>query len=82
MPCIIVERTFDRPPSDEELTALGIRESSCLTIYGVKLRRTLLSEDRLRMICEYESPDAGSVRRVLRGAGNTFDRVWVGKVIE
>jgi Protein of unknown function (DUF4242) len=81
MPLIIVERTLDRPNSDEDLTAGGIRESSCRTIYSVKLRRTVLSADRVRMICEYESPDAGSVRRVLREAGNTFDRVWVGKVI-
>jgi hypothetical protein len=41
MPLIIVERTFDRPHSDEDFTAGGTRESSCRTIYGVKLRRTV-----------------------------------------
>jgi Protein of unknown function (DUF4242) len=81
MSLIIVERTFERPLSDDDLIADGIRERSCLTCYGVKMRRAVLSADRVRMICEYESPDAESVRKVLREAGNSFDRVWAGKVI-
>jgi hypothetical protein len=79
---VIVERTFDRPPSDDDLTAAGIRERPCLGVYRVAWRRSVLSEDRLRMVCEYEAPDAESVRRVQREAGNEFDRVWVGNVIE
>ena len=79
---VIVERTFDRPPSDDDLTAAGIRERPCLDVYSVAWRRSVLSEDRLRMVCEYEAPDAESVRRVQREAGNDFERVWVGNVIE
>ncbi|MGA2792802.1 MAG: DUF4242 domain-containing protein [Roseiarcus sp.] len=82
MPCIIVERTFDRPPSDEDLTAAGMRERPCLGMYGVAWRRSVLSADRLRMVCQYEAPDAESVRKVQREAGNGFDRVWAGEVIE
>jgi hypothetical protein len=82
MACIIVERTFDRPPSDDDLTAAGIRERPCLKLYGVEWRRSVLSADRLRMICQYESPDAESVRKVQREAGNGFDRAWAGEVIE
>jgi hypothetical protein len=82
MACIIVERTFDRPPSEEDLTAAGIRERPCLEIYGVAWRRSLLSADRLRMICQYEAPDAESVRKVQREVGNEFDRVWAGDCIE
>jgi hypothetical protein len=79
---IVVERTFDLPPSDEDLTAAGIRERPCLDVYGVAWRRSLLSVDRLRMVCEYEAPDLESVRKVQREAGNQFDRVWAGEVIE
>ena len=79
---VIVERTFDRPPSEDDLTAAGIRERPCLDVYRVAWRRSVLSEDRLRMVCEYEAPDAESVRRAQREAGNDFDRVWVGNVIE
>ncbi|MEI6534895.1 MAG: nickel-binding protein [Verrucomicrobiaceae bacterium] len=82
MPSIIVERTFASPPSDEDLTAAGIRERPCLAIYGVAWRRSLLSADRLRMICQYDAPDAESVRKVQREAGNSFDHVWAGSVIE
>jgi hypothetical protein len=82
MACIVVERTFERPPTEEELTAAGIRERPCLGIYGVEWRRSLMSADGLRMICQYEAPDAESVRKVQREAGNGFDRVWAGSVIE
>ena len=82
MPSIIVERTFAAPPSEEDLTAAGIRERPCLSMYHVKWKRSLLSADRLRMICEYEAGDAESVRKVQREAGNGFDRVWSAQVIE
>lgn len=82
MASIIVERTFATAPSDEELTAAGIRERPCLAMYGVAWRRSLFSADRLRMICQYEAPDAESVRKVQREAGNSFDRVWAAEVIE
>lgn len=82
MPCIVVERTFASPPSDEDLTAAGIRERPCLEIYGVTWRRSILSADRLRMVCQYEAPDAESVRKTQREAGNGFDRVWAGNLIE
>lgn len=82
MPCIIVERTFDRPPSEDDLTAAGIRERPCLELYGVAWRRSIISADRLRMVCQYEAADAESVRKVQREAGNAFDRVWAGEMIE
>jgi hypothetical protein len=82
MTSIIVERTFTTGPSDEELTAAGIRERPCLAMYGVAWRRSILSDDRLRMICQYDAPDAESVRKVQREAGNSFDRVWAAAVIE
>ena len=82
MACIIVERTFERPPSVEDMTAAGIRERPCLELYGVAWRRSVLSTDRLRMVCQYDAPDAESVRKVQREAGNGFDRVWAGEVIE
>jgi hypothetical protein len=82
MPSIIVERTFASPPSDEDLTAAGIRERPCLAMYGVAWKRSLLSADRLRMVCEYDAGDAESVRKVQREAGNGFDRAWLARVIE
>ena len=80
--CIIVERTFDRSPSDDDLTAAGIRERPRLELCGVAWRRSFISGDRLRMVCQYDASDAESVRKVQREAGNAFERVWAGEVIE
>lgn len=79
---IVVERSFRTPHTDEEMAAGANRERDCLGINRVAWKRTLLSEDRLRMICEYEAPDAESVRRVQRQADLAVDRIWTGAVIE
>lgn len=79
---IVVERSFRTPHTDEEMAAVANRERDCLGINRVAWKRTLLSEDRLRMICEYEAPDAESVRRVQRQAEAQADRIWTAEVIE
>ena len=82
MPRIVVERNFASPQSDADMEAVAKRERPCLDVYGVTWRRSLLSEDRCRMVCEYEAADAESVRRVQREAEAEFDRVWAAEVIE
>jgi hypothetical protein len=79
---IVVERSFGSPQSDADMNAVAVRERPCLQIYGVVWRRSLLSEDRRRMVCEYEAADAESVRRAQREAEAQFDRVWSAEVIE
>jgi len=79
---IIVERSFATPLSDADLASFGVPEHACRLIYRVTWKRTLLSEDRRRMICEFEAPDAESVRRVQRQAGIEADRVWTADIIE
>jgi Protein of unknown function (DUF4242) len=79
---IIVERNFARPQSDADMAAVANRERPCLEVYGVAWRRSLLSADRRRMVCEYEAADAESVRRVQREAEAQFDRIWAADVIE
>lgn len=48
---------------------------------SVAWKRSLISADRKRMVCEYEAADAETMRRIQREAGAQFDRVWVGDVI-
>ncbi len=79
---VIVERNFDMPQSDEDMAAVANRERPCLEIYGVAWKRSLLSSDRRRMVCEYDAADAESVRTVQREAKANFDRIWVAEVIE
>jgi hypothetical protein len=54
----------------------------CLAAYQATWKRSLISADRKRMVCEYEAADAETLRRIQREAGAQFDRVWVGDVIE
>ena len=55
---IIVERSFDTPQSDADMMAVADRERPCLAAYQATWKRSLLSSDRKRMVCEYEAADA------------------------
>jgi len=79
---IVVERSFDTPQSDTDMKLVADRERPCLAAYQATWRRSVLSTDRLRMVCEYEAADAETMRRIQREAGAQFDRIWVGEVIE
>jgi hypothetical protein len=81
MTTIIVERRFAAPVAEADIAAFAARQQECLTIHGVTRRRSLLSRDRQRMICEYEAPDAESVRRVQRQAEGPFESVWVADAL-
>ncbi|MCW5621122.1 MAG: DUF4242 domain-containing protein [Burkholderiales bacterium] len=82
MPRIIVERNFDTPQSDADMQAVADRERPCLAAYDAAWKRSLISADRKRMVCEYEAADAETMRRIQREAGAQFDSVWIGHVIE
>jgi hypothetical protein len=79
---IVVERNFESPQSDQDLQLVADRERPCLAAYNAQWKRSLISTDRKRMVCEYEAADAETLRRVQREAGAQFDRVWAGEVIE
>jgi hypothetical protein len=81
MPRIIVERSFDQPFTEEELKAVEARMAQCLDIYRVRWIRSFWSADRRRMICEYDAPDAASVKSVQREAEARFDRIWPADVL-
>ncbi len=82
MPKFIVERTFNPPLTPEELAATEKRMAPCLDIFDVQWLRSYWSDDRLRMVCEYEAQDSESIRNVQREAGAKFDRVWSAELLE
>lgn len=81
MPHIVVERSFDIPLTEAELKARKARMMPCLDLYRVRWVRSYWSADRRRMICEYEAPDAASVKAVQREAEASFDHVWSAEVL-
>jgi hypothetical protein len=82
MPRFIVERSFEPPLTRDELGEVERRMAPCLDIYGVRWLRSFWSEDRRRMICEYEAADAASVRNVQHEASARFERVWPATLLE
>jgi hypothetical protein len=79
---IVVERSFDTPQTDADMKLVADRERPCLAAYQASWKRSVISADRKRMVCEYEAADAETMRRIQREAGAEFDKVWVGEVIE
>ena len=79
---IVIERNFETPQSDADMQAVADRERPCLAAYNAKWKRSLISADRKRLVCEYEAGDAETMRRIQREAGAQFDRVWVADIIE
>ena len=53
----------------------------CFQIHRVRLLRSYLSADRLRMICLYHAPDAESVRVAQRQSGLPADRAWTAAAL-
>jgi hypothetical protein len=82
MSVIVVERTFESPPSDADLKAVADRQALCLDIYGVTWTKSILSSDRKRMVCEYLAADTESVRKVQREAQAPFVHIWAGTIIQ
>lgn len=74
------------PQTDEDMAAVvNTGNRPCLEIYGVAWKRSLLSSDRRRMVCEYDAADAegvthgptrgeGKLRPDLGGRGDRVDR--------
>ncbi len=79
---VVVEQSFSEPLSDEEQSRMGKRLDECLRVRRGSWARTYLSEDKKRMVCQFDAPDAESVREALRSAGQQFERVWSADVYD
>jgi hypothetical protein len=77
---ILVEQTFDPPMAQEQYDKIARRLDPCLDLRDALWRRSYVSADRRRMLCEFEAPDAESVRAAYRSAGMPFDRAWLAEV--
>lgn len=82
MKLVIVERTMPRSVTRAELAASAASGARCFEAHRVRLLRSLISLDGLRVLCQYEAPDAEAVRQANRKAGLPFDRVWTADVYE
>ncbi len=77
---VMVEYSYTEPFTDERYSESAKELDPCLEVRGGAWRRSSLSKDRLRMVCEFEAPDAEAVREALRAAKHSFERVWTADV--
>src|SRR5580692_8766191 len=77
---VILEHVFAQPFTDERYAFFAKKLDPCLEIRNGAWRRSSLSSDKLRMVCEFEAPDAESVREACRMAGLAYERVWTADV--
>lgn len=82
MKTIIVERSLPEPVAITDMAQRVASGSACLEAHRVRFVRSLVSSDGLRVICEYEAPDAETVRLANRKLGLPFDRVWAAESYE
>jgi Protein of unknown function (DUF4242) len=79
---VLVEKRFDPPITTEKWNLdleIGI---PCHTAHNIQWIRSMMSCDRRSVICEFEAPDAETVRKSFRKAGLPFARVWTINIIE
>ena len=69
---------FRELPEEE----LGKRVDECVGARNARWMRSYLSRDRLRLVCEFEGPDAESIREAYRSANANFDRVWAAELYQ
>ncbi|WP_448574137.1 DUF4242 domain-containing protein [Trichothermofontia sp.] len=79
MAIVVVETLATIPLTPENPTDTDLRVLGCLAERNATWRYSLLSSDRLRMICTFEAPDAESVRESYRKGGGFFSRIWHGE---
>jgi uncharacterized protein DUF4242 len=77
---VMTELVFKEPLTDERSAAIAKKLDSCLEVRNGAWRRSSVSIDRLRMVCEFEAPDAESVRQAYRASETPYERVWTADV--
>ncbi len=77
---VIAEQVFQEPLTGERLIAFSKKLDPCLEIRKGAWRRSSLAIDKLKMVCEFEAPDAEAVREAFRASGLAYERVWSADV--
>jgi hypothetical protein len=79
---VVVEHVFDPPLTNSEHDRISALVDRCAEMRNARWLRTYLSADRTRSFCEFEAPDAESVRDAYRNAGVPFLRAWSAELFK
>lgn len=82
MALIVVETSYD-PPIDQALwDELLERSAPCMTERNITWKRTYLSRDRKRSVCELNAVDAETVRVAYQKGNVPYDHVWSADLVD
>ena len=82
MALIVVETTYD-PPIDQALwDELEKQAAPCMMERNITWKRTYLSRDRKRTICELEAADADTVRAAYQRGNVPYDLIWSAELVD
>lgn len=73
---IILERRFDPETGKAEFARQAQELESCIQTRDVRPIRSVVASDFSRAYCEFEAPDADTLRAACRRAGIDFEGVW------
>ncbi len=73
---LILERTFDNPISRHDVRSMALDLSSCMNIYGITWKESLLSKGGKKMFCHFEAPDAEALRNAFQHINNPVKLVY------
>jgi len=79
---VILQRSPQPPLAFDELPTIDAQAAGCFELHGVRHVRTHLRHDGRRAMCEFEAPDAESVRIGLKQLGVEIERVWSATIHE
>jgi hypothetical protein len=79
MQVILVQHDRAAPADQEEVRR---RIERCLALRNARWVRSYYTADGRRSICQFEAPDAETVREAFRAAGHPFERAWVAQMWE
>ncbi len=82
MPYLIVEYDFDPPLTDEAFGHIASALAPCLEVRKIQKLRSVISDDRRRGFCEYEAPDAETLREAYHSARVAFRSVWPARIFD
>lgn len=78
---VVVECEYDTPFDKKKWLEADMRLLPCLEAHGATWIRSQVSLDGQRTMCEFEAPDADSIRTAYRKTGVAFKRVWIAEVL-
>ena len=77
---VFLEREFADPLTDADLVSMTSDTTTCFDLHRVEWEESLLSADRMRLLCHFRRPDAESVRTALRSLDADMRIHWPGTV--